>query len=76
MTALTKAEEKLVNALPKATDVVIKTKALVKKFAKLFPKGIKIAFSTLSAKLTKSSIAQLKKLATIPFKKVTITGYV
>ena len=76
VTQLTKAEEKLVNALPKANDVVIKTKALVKKFTKLFPKGVKIAFSALSSTLTKGSVAQIKKLATIPFKKITITGYV
>lgn len=76
ITQLTKAEEKLVNALPKGNDVVIKTKALIKKFTKLFPKGVKIAFATLSSSLTKSSITQLKKLATIPFKKITVTGYV
>ncbi|MFM1797611.1 MAG: hypothetical protein RL733_1392, partial [Actinomycetota bacterium] len=73
---LTKTEEKLVNALPKGNDVVIKTKTLIKKFTKLFPKGVKIAFATLSSSLTKGSIAQLKKLATIPFKKITVTGYV
>ena len=73
---LTKAEEKLVNALPKNNDVVIKTKSLIKRFTKLFPKGVKIAFSALSASLTKSSVTQLRKLATLPIKKVTITGYV
>ena len=76
VTQLSKAEEKLVNALPISNDVVVKTKSLVKKFSKLFPKGIKIAFSTLSSTLTKGSITQLKKLATIPFKKITVTGYV
>ena len=73
---LSKAEVKLINALPINNDVVIKTKTLVKKFTKLFPKGVKLAFSALSATLTKNSINQIKKLATIPFKKITITGYV
>ena len=63
-------------AMPTSTDVAVQTKTLYQAYRKQFPAGIKIQFRALSSKLTADSVRQLQKLATLPIKEVSITGYV
>ena len=58
------------------TDVVATGVALKAAYRKAFPKGVKIQFAALSAKLTPASVTALQKLAKLPIKSVRITGYV
>lgn len=68
--------EAALKAITRDTDVAVQTKTLYQAFRKTFPKGIKIQFKALSASLTPTSIKSLQRLATLPIKQITITGYV
>ena len=58
------------------SDVIATTTALRTAFRKAFPKGLKIQFAALSAKLTPASVTAIRKLATLKMNAVRVTGYV
>ena len=68
--------EAAVKAITRDTDVAVQTKTLYQAFRKSFPTGIKIQFKALSSDLTAQSVKNLQKLAKLPIKQITITGYV